>query len=442
MDNLEDENNKHFVSQTDYKNDNLRVEAKQLPGCQVTLTIRVSPKATLAAHHKAVKAINKEVSLPGFRKGKAPEPMILKNYGSYVEQEWKEILVQTAFQEAVKLTKLYPLNENAIKKPHLKSISKQEGAKLEIEFESAPKVPEIPHEELQLKRVEREEVTEQQLNQSLENIQVHHAIWHEVEDRAVREGDYIDVDIQDEDNPENIICKDTRFEVAEGKIGDWMRKIVIGKKLNEVVTGISEPSEELKDKSLFTPTNCKITIKAIKTATLPEIDDELAKKVGLANVDQLKEKVSTNLNDSADKKVRQQLREQLEQLIIEKFPFDVPASLVKKEVANRLEARKAELKKSGNTSDQIEKKIDELRSQVESETKKAFQLFFIARQIGDQNNISVTQNELVKELMMQMYTRESAVDSSLDSEEVRTNAYISLLSQKVFDFLVSRAQIE
>lgn len=368
--------------------------------------------------------------------------MITQNYGSYIDQEWKEVLVQTAFKEAMALTELYPLNEESIKKPQVKNAKKDEGAEIAIEFESSPKIPTISPKDLKLKKVERKEVSQKQIDESLENIRLHHAEWEDIEDRGAEEGDYIDVDIQDNENPERYICKDTRFEVAEGKMGDWMRKLVVGKKVSESVVGLSERSPELDPEAEFKPTNCKITIKAIKKATLAEIDEELAKKVGVQSVEELKEKVSMNLNSQADEEVQHQLRGQLEEIIIANYPFGVPASLIQREMKNRLDFLKREMEKAGKASDEISDQIDQSRSSVEKEVMKAFQMFFVARKIADENNIHITQDELVRELMLQMYTQSSALDSSLDPEEARSKVYINLLSQKVKDFLIDQATVE
>lgn len=444
MNDKKDTENKVSLPETstkEYKNDNVTVQAQCLPGCNVKLDITVTPKASKATYKKAIKSINKEVSLPGFRKGKAPEAMITQNYSSYVDQEWKEILVQTAFKEAVALAKLYPLNQDSIKKPKIKNANQEEGAEISIEFESAPTIPSISPEELTLKRVEKKEVTEEQVQESLEDIQIHHAEWKDIEDRGVEEGDYIDIDIQDNENPERYICKDTRFEVAKGKIGDWMRKLVIGKKVNDSVVGMSERSDEMDSEAEFKPTQCKITIKAIKNATLPKVDEELAKKVGAESVEDLLEKIKKNLNSQADESVQRELRNQLDDIIVEKYPFEVPTSLIQREIKNRIDTLKRAMEKSGSTAEEINEKIEQSRSSIEKEASKAFQLFFIARQIADDNNIQITQDELIKELMLQMYTQPSTLDTSLDPEEARSKVYINLLSQKVKDFLINGATI-
>lgn len=427
---------------TEFKNDHAHVMVDRQPGCKIKLDITVTPQATQAAYNKAIKAINKEVSLPGFRKGKAPEAMIVKNYASYVDQEWKEILVQTAFKEAMALTKIYPLNEETIQKPQVKKTSQEEGAEIVIEFEASPQLPEISPKELKLSPVERREVTEEEVDESIENIRLHHATWEEVTDRAVQEGDYIDIDIENLDSPGDFLCKDTRFEVVPGKMGNWMRNLVIGKNVNDTAEGMSERSEELDPKAEFKPTHCKITIKAIKKAKLPEVDEELAKKVGVETAEELTEKVLQNLNNQAEEEVKQKLRDQLEETLLERYPFDIPSSLVTREKKNRLDFAKRDLQKAGKSDEEISRHLEEMEKDLDEKVNRAFRMFFIARHIADENKITVTQEELVRELMLQMYTQASPIDTSLDPEEARSKVYINLLSLKVKDFLIDQATIE
>ncbi|NGX43459.1 MAG: Trigger factor [Chlamydiae bacterium] len=426
---------------SEYKDDNISVVVDRQPGCRTKLDIFVTPKATLAAYKKAIKSINKEVSLPGFRKGKAPEAMIVKNYSKYVDQEWKDILVQTAFKEAIALAKVYPFNEESIQKPKINQFSKEEGANITIEFESAPQVPDIDTKGIKLTQVKRKEVSEEEIVDSMDNLRLHHATW-EVKDRPVKEGDFVDVNIEDMDHPERFICKDSRFEVSERKMGSWMYKLVIGKNVGDAVEGLSERSPDLDPETEFKPTNCKITIKSIQTAALPDVDDELAKKTGVSSVEELKERMVANLNNQADEEVKEKLREQVEEALLEKYPFDIPSSLRDKEMKDRLEKARSEMLDANKSEEEISKRLEELQHELSKQADRAFQLFFIARKVANENDISITQEEIVKELMMQLYSRGSNINPSMEPDEARNKAYFTLLSQKVKDYLIDHAEIK
>lgn len=425
-----------------FENDHLSVSVSRSPGCKVRMAIQVTPLASEAAYQKAIKKINKEVSLPGFRKGKAPAKMVEDNYSKYVNQEWQDIMVQAAFQDAIKLTSIYPLSRETIQKPELRDASRKNGGQIVIEFESSPEIPEIEPKKLKLKKVEKKEIKDEDLEEALKDIQLHHATWEEIDNRGVEKGDYIDVDIEDASAPGTFICKDTRFEVEEGKMGAWMLKLVIGKKTGDVVEGTSERSEDLDPDTEFTPTECKITIKSIKTPNLPEIDEELAQKIGAESVEDLKTKLTSNLNSQAEEEVRHKLRMQVENSLAKHFPFEVPESLILSETNNRLNHLRHKLKNAGETEEAISSKLNEDREKIRDDAIRAFRLFFISRHIAEENKISVSQDELVRELVVQMYSPSSPIDTSLDPEEVRSKVYVNLLSQKVKDFLIEQAAME
>lgn len=430
------------IAATEYKNDHITVHVQQYPGCRVKMEIAVTPTASLAAYKKAMKSINKEVSVPGFRKGKAPEAMLIQNYGTYIDREWNEVLLQTAFHEALTLSKLYPLNENSVKKPHVKNASRDKGAEITIEFECSPSIPEIAADTITLKAVKKKEVDQKQIEHALQDIRLHHGEWIDVTDRPVQEGDYIDVDIEDLNQPNFYICKNTRFEVADGKMGDWMRKLVIQKNVNDVVEGMSERTPDIDADTEFKPTRCKITIKVIKTAVPAEINDELAKKLGVENIEQMNERITLSLQREAEETAQQKLRDQLRKILIEQYTFEVPSTLIQSELKSRLTLLKKNLDKSGKLAAQITEDLDAAKAPMEKAIKEDFQIFFISRNIADKNNIHITQDELFKELMQQMYSPTSSIDTSLDPEEARSKIYINLLTQKIEDFLIKQAKIQ
>ena len=112
----------------EFRTDTIRVTVSKKPGCHAHVTAIVEPTAVKASYEKALKNVSREVSIPGFRKGKVPRDILIKNYASYIDREFKDICLQTAFEEVINLTKLRPLSKHSIKRTHLKKCSVEEGA--------------------------------------------------------------------------------------------------------------------------------------------------------------------------------------------------------------------------------------------------------------------------------------------------------------------------
>ena len=297
--------------------DHQTIQVTRKPGCIIHLDINIDKEAAKAAYTKATKAINKEISIPGFRKGKAPEAVVVQQFGKHIQKEWQDLILNTAFKEFLSKTGLYPFSTDhaSIRKAEVKNASLENGAHVVIEYEAKPMIPTIDFSKIALKKVEKEIITSEQVDQTLHQIQLHHAEWQPVTDRVVQEGDFVDLTIDALEEPVRPICKDMRFEVAQGKMGEWMRKLVLGHHLNDVIEGMSEKDDNLDATVDFKPTLCRITINKIRTATLPPLDDALAVKVGVTTLEELRPRVEDDLNRRAEGIMKDQVRAQVEQIL-------------------------------------------------------------------------------------------------------------------------------
>src|SRR6185503_7824254 len=106
------------------------VEVTQGADCVVDFKVVLDQEATAKSHKKAVRATNKRISIPGFRKGKAPDASVMERYPAHIEQEFRENLIEAAFEEALKLSKIYPIRKESITPPKIVQASVEEGAEV------------------------------------------------------------------------------------------------------------------------------------------------------------------------------------------------------------------------------------------------------------------------------------------------------------------------
>ncbi|NGX38670.1 MAG: Trigger factor, partial [Chlamydiae bacterium] len=90
----------------EYKNDIVEVSVYHKPGCRIEMQIKASQDMVKEAHKKAIRTVSKQVNFPGFRKGKAPPEMILKNHPRDVDKSWQQVIADVAFKEAQSLAKV------------------------------------------------------------------------------------------------------------------------------------------------------------------------------------------------------------------------------------------------------------------------------------------------------------------------------------------------
>lgn len=439
----------------EFKNENISATLTQLPDCRIHLDVSVSPLATQAAYEKAIKMVSKEVSIPGFRKGKAPQGTILKLYDKHVEREWKDLLLNTTLSEALKLTKVFPFKQESVSKASIKNISLKDGAKLVYEYESMPAIPKVSVSDLTIDNVTRTNITEKDVESTIETLRLQHAQWNDVTDRGAADGDFVDITIDALETPEQNICKNTRFEMAAGKMGTWMRELITGMTPGQSAERVSEKEpgeddckkcesgEHHHEHDHFKPTLCRITLHSIKTPTLPELDDEFSKKFGIENIAQLKKRVEEDLNKQSDEEHTNTLRSLMEKELLNKYVFDVPGSIIKDQVEGQTDAIIAELEGQNLEGNDLKNETNKIKHDVANRLARDYRLYFLAQQVAQDHNIEITQEDLTQELMRQMWLQQSGqsiISKDMESQEVRSRLYAHILVHKAIDYLIAHAQ--
>lgn len=429
----------------DFENEHISFKMTRSPGSQVTLEMVVKPEATKAAYARAMKAVNKEVSLPGFRKGKAPDDIIANKYAKPLRDEWLQIVLKTALNDALKIAHLRPFDESSIRCTEVKELSKENGAIFTIHFEASPEVPTIDLDKIHLHRLPTPPITEKDVDQVIRNIQHYHAEWNEISDRPVQEGDFVDLDIENiEEEPSRPICEGTRFEVKKGIMADWMHQLLLGVKIDESVEGISEKEEdsqnhfdEEEEEGLaeFRPTRCRLTVKTILHAELPAVDDAFAQKVGAKDLEDLKEKIKADLFRRADMRINNILHKQLDDAILKEYTFDPPNSLVQEEVENRAAAHEAWLRRQQKSEEEIENEMQELREKLPSMVASGLRIVFLMLRFAQEHSLSVAKEEIMAELSQQVSQGAQLNNANIDDLKARINQV--LLMRKAKSYIIN-----
>lgn len=439
--------------QSSFENENINVKVERHPGCRVRLEVAVSPKATQASQHKAMANIRKEVSIPGFRKGKAPEAMIVKNYEKHIEREWKDTLLNSSLDEAIHLIKIYPFNRNSVKSASIKSASLENGSLLTFEYESAPEIPEIDPATLSIQSVPAKVVTEKDVEATINDLRLQSGEWTDVEDRPVQEGDFVVLDIDDISEPGRNLVRETIFQAEKGKMADWMLNLVLGMSINDIAEGMSEKESHGSDckdcedgthshNDDFVPTKCRIMLHRIRTVVPHAVDDALAKKYGAENADLLRERVKSSLEKRAIDEQKDMQRQLMEKALFQKYPFDIPSSLVAEEVKGAKEAFINTLKEKGASQETISIETANFDKEAAPKYERDIRLFFLAQKISKQHDIKVDSSEIMEELMRQMWlnqTGQSNLNMSMDIKDMQAQIQMRLMAGKALDFLVEKS---
>lgn len=368
--------------------------------------------------------------------------MILKKFPKDVEKQLHKSIADAAFLEAQKIAKVPLLNNNSPISFDLKKQS-EEGAELIFAFETEPKIPSVDPQLFTAKEVKRAEVGEKQIEEAIRQMMFFYAQWKSVSERPIQVGDYIMIDLDTVDGETTQrVFNNIRFEVSPARMANWMKQLVIGAKAGDVLEGISEADADASEEELkeFKPKKIRLHILKVEEAVLPELNDEFAKKVGAPDVAQMRQSITDLLNKQADEKAQTELREQVNEFLIEKYAFDLPQSLIDTEKKHRQTQimREPKFKANWNKMSQEERKNWEQK--IEEESASAVRIFYISRQIVHDAKIPVTHKEVQDEAIATLHSYGSRnVEIDRIPKEIYALALSKVILAKAQDEILKKA---
>lgn len=308
-----------------------------------------------------------------------------------------------------------------------------------------PQVPDIDITQLSLTPQAKEPVSEEQKEKALHDLRLFHAEWTPVNDRPVQQGDFVELDIDAIESPSYNICTNEHFEVDPKRMPSWLMKLVLGLSVGQHVEGTSEYDSRFPQavaESEFKPTNIRITVKSIQLPKLPPVDDHLAQKAGVETAETLRERIVQSLEHEAQAKVERDLQRQVVEQLLQKFPCDLPKTLLDEERQTRTRNRIRGLQKV-LSENQIREKSAEISEQAAGDAIVFIHLYYLLRPWANQHQIEVTQADLYQELTRQLHqlpVEEQVIEQDMEPDGVRSKLVAMVTINKAIAHIVSQLE--
>ena len=380
----------------------------------VKLVIEASAEEFEAGLNAAYNKNKNKISVPGFRKGKAPRKMIEQLYGSQIffEDAANEI-IPDAYADAAKESGL-----DIVSQPKV-SIEQLEAGKPFIFAAEVAVRPEVELGEYKGVEVTKAdaEVTDADVEEELKKVQDQNSRTVSVEDRAVKDGDmtvidfegFIDGEAFDGGKGENY-----PLTIGSHSFIDTFEEQMIGMNIGEekelnVTFPEDYHAENLKGK----PATFKVTVKEIKEKQLPELDDDFAQDVSdfdtLAEYkDDLKKKIAERKESEAKAKKESEAIEK----VVEAAKMDIPQAMIDTQVNRMLEDFAMRLQQQGLSVEQYFQytgmTADKIMEEMKPEAVKRIKNSLVLEAVAKAENIEVSEEEFEAELqkMADMYKME------------------------------------
>ncbi len=369
----------------------MKIEKKDLPKGLVELKVVVDEKEFESHHAKAFAVVQQAVEVDGFRKGNAPEDLIVKKYGDMVIlEEMANLALREAYVKAVEDHKINPISE-----PQVTITKIAKGNPLELTI-TVPVMPEIElpaYKKIAKSAVEdgeKVEVTDKDIEDVLEELRKgranKHNHDHEGHDHAGHDHDHHDHEGHDHSHDEHVEEKK-----GEGK------------------------AEEV---------------------ALPPLDDEFAKSFGdnFKSLADLKEKVGENLKLEKEQKLREKRRSAIMEKLVAETKADLPEVIIEGELNNMLSQMKSDVTRFGGTWEEYlthsKKTEEEIKADWKNDAHKRAMSQLILHKIGQAEKLTATEEEVEVELVRLLATVQDA-----DEERAKAYLYQALTNDKVLKFL-------
>ena len=346
---------------------------------------------------KAYNKLKKDVQLKGFRRGKVPRSVLVKNYRQQVEAEVGEQLVQETYFDAVEQEGLDTVVHPEITEHNFSD----DGTFTYVAMVDVKPVFELN----QYKGLEVEkpstDVTDEEVDARIEELRrAQAALKSADEDHAIEKDDVVIVDFQgfhEGKAMSQVHNTDYSIDVGEGRLGEEFEEKLIGlkkgdKTLYEVDFPADYPNPLLAGKKV----EFKVDVKDIKVRIKPELDDEFAKDIdpGHESLDDLKKAIRAELKEEKEKTLEGTLDDRIMEKLIELHPFEVPKRLVMYEVQEMVKQTEENLKRAGMTLESAGIDLEDLIEQNKPVAEKRVRGDFLLKKVAEVEEIKLSDEDI------------------------------------------------
>ena len=391
------------------------------------------------------KEIYKHAKVKGFRPGKAPANVVESMYKSEILSETMQKILSSTVEEAIKEANVNPISRPEITPPDDIDLTKD--FEYIVVLEVLPEIDLGQYKELKLKKDKRA-VKPEEIDEAIEHLKEHKAEVKSYErKKAVKDGDVVIVDFQgslDGEPIKDLKRDDVQFIVGEKKMIPEFEEAVMGMKKEEqaefeVTYDDQFPIEEARNKAV----HYVLTLKDVLKRTLPKVDDELAKGIGLESLKDLKEKIREDLEHQIEKGAQTKMRRELMDILVENNPsIEAPESLVHQEAERLVQSVQQNIQQQGAPPmDLSEEQLEEIKDHAVRNVKASMVLGEISRKEG----ISVTEDDINENLgvvAMQHNMETEQIRELYEKNNLLEGLEANLAEKKVIDFIVDNADID
>ncbi len=335
----------------------MQVSVETTDGLERRMKVTIPAEEVDKEVEKRLKSLSRTVKMKGFRPGKVPLRVIASQYGPSVRQEVLSELTQNSFREAIAQENL-----RLASMPHIEPQAVEPGENFEYTavFEVMESFDVAPVKDIKISRPVAE-ITEQDVDDMLENLRRQRAQWQDV-DRPAQEGDRLIIDYRgtiDGEPFEGNEGQQVPIVLGEGKFIAGFEEQLSGAKAGDDVTvEVTFPDDYHAKELAGKQARFEVHVHGVAESVLPEMDEDFVRgyDVPSGDLNELRQEVRKSMEDELEQTMREKIKQQVMDGLLAANPIQLPQAQVEEQIDLLMNQMRENLQRQGINFGDVELK--------------------------------------------------------------------------------------
>lgn len=430
----------------------MNVTVQDLAPCKKLVRVEVEPKTVEEAFEAATKDIQRQVSLPGFRPGKAPRDMITRRFSTEIQDEVRRRLISEYYKKAIDEQSF-----DVVGQPDIEEIQLSRGNAMlfAATVETAPEFELPVYNGIRVQR-EARSVTDEDVERAIEALRGPKAVFNTVQ-RPAQTGDAAVVNYTGtcEGRPITELApaakglserKNFWVDVPSTSFIPGFSEQLLGAQAGDQRTvSVDFPADFVTPQLASKKGIYQVEVVEVKERVLPPVDEAFAKSYGAETLEKLREGVRRDLQNELNHKHNRSIRDQIMRGLLDRVSFDLPESVLARETRNVVFNIVQENSKRGASREAIEKHKDQIFSAATQGARERLKASFLLQKIAEKEKLGVSNEELndrIRTLAVMYRIPLEKFVKDLQERNGMLEIFDQILNEKVLDLLQQNAVIE
>ena len=368
-----------------------------IEGCKHALEVEIPVEDVSSETGKVVEDLQKRVRLPGFRPGKAPASLILKNFSDDVRQKVLEKLIPEALRKEFEKENL-----RVVGSPNVTDVHFHDGKAVHFkaEFEVYPEFELKEYRGISVPYHDPE-VTDEDVEKRIEELRDQKATFANIDPRPLQDGDFAVMSLESLEGVDPPVQADEMtIEIGGPDSLEGFTENLRGMSPDEEKEfEVSYPEDYGQERLAGKTVKFRAQVKGVRKKELPELNDEFAQDLGdYRTMDELRGAVKKSLFDQRQEEAQREAKDKIVDHLVDQHEFPVPEAFITRQIENRVEQRLRSLAQQGLDPKSFNLDWDSIKEAQKEPAVREVKASLLLSRVAEKESIAPTREEVDKQV--------------------------------------------